>query len=260
MIFKLNDKKVDVIIPKTIPRLKPKYVTYLYENFYEEEEMFRELKKYKREDYCAEPVKTIGIWMSGGADSSLLAYVLAKKIKDEKLNIKLQPLSVRRGRPNNPIYAGNVIDFIEEDLNFKMNDHIVYYPDISNEYYREIQIFREKDNENFRYNKFEVLYSGITCNPPSDDTSISKNKERSRDEQTDRPLKTYNGIRYYMNPFFCINKKELRILYDQLKLTDKLFPITYSCEGMAEDTKTHTQHCEKCWWCEERFWAFGRYI
>ena len=36
MIFKLNDKKVNVIIPKTVPRLKPEYVTHLYENFYVE--------------------------------------------------------------------------------------------------------------------------------------------------------------------------------------------------------------------------------
>lgn len=259
MIFDINDKTVEVKIPETVPKLKNDHINYLYDNF-ESKEIFEELKRYEKSDHYDKKVETVGIWMSGGADSSLLAYVLAKKIKDENLDIKIQPLSVRRGRPNNPIYAGNVIDFIESDLGIQMNEHIIYYPPMEDSHYREIEVFREKDNENFRNNMFEILYSGITCNPPSNDKSIPKNKERTRDEDTERPLITYNGIRYYMNPFFCINKKELKMIYDLLDLTDKLFPVTYSCEGEAEDTKTHTQHCEKCWWCQERFWAFGRYV
>ena len=130
---------------------------------------------------------------------------------------------------------------------------------MEDEHYREIEVFREKDDENFRYNLFEILYSGITCNPP-DSAGLPKNKERTRDESAERPLCTYNGIRYYINPFFCINKKELRMLYDQLGITDKLFPLTFSCEGSVAQTKTHTQHCGQCWWCQERFWAFGRYV
>ena len=259
MIFNLNDKVVDVSIPSIVPKLKPEIIEYLYSN-YSSYEIYHKIQDYKKKDHYNKKVETIGIWMSGGADSSLLAYVLAKKIKDEKLNIKLQPLSVRRGRPNNPIYAGNVIDFIEEDLDIKMNDHIIYYPPMDDEHYREIEVFKDKDNENFKKNLFQILYSGITSNPPADDDTIPKNKERTRDEGAERPLITYNGIRYYMNPFFCINKQELRMIYDQLGLTDKLFPITYSCEGTPEQTKTHTRHCKKCWWCQERFWAFGRYV
>ena len=44
------------------------------------------------------------------------------------------------------------------------------------------------------------------------------------------------------------------------ELLDSLFPLTYSCEGSIEATKHHTQHCKKCWWCQERYWAFGRYV
>ena len=198
MIFNVNNIKVEVIIPNEVPKLKPGIADYVHAN-YKGEEVFEALRKYKRKDHHYVPVKTIGIWMSGGADSSLLTYVLAKKIKDEKLDIKIQPLSVRRGRPNNPIYAGNVIDFIEEDLGIKMNEHIVYYPPMEDEHYREIKVFKEKDNENFKKNLFQILYSGITCNPPADDESIPKNKERTRDENAKRDLVTYNGIRYYMN-------------------------------------------------------------
>lgn len=205
-------------------------------------------------------VETIGMWMSGGADSSMLAWCLAKFIKDNNLDIKIQPLSVRRGRPNNPIYAGNVIDFIEEDLNFKFNDHIVYYPPKNDPHQMEIQEFMDRDEENFNTNLIQIMYSGITCNPPENDTSISKNKERKRDESSVKPyfLEFHSGA--FINPWSNINKKYLAKIYDYFNLTDKLFPLTYSCEGAAEDTNTHTQHCGKCWWCEERMWAFGRLI
>jgi hypothetical protein len=250
---------MQIEIPKTIRRLKQIYIEELYSKF-KNDDIWRNIRHYGDECYEQQFVKFIGIWMSGGADSSMLAYLLAKKIKDENLNIKIQPLSVRRGRPNNPIYAGNVIDWIEEELNVKMNDHIVYYPPIDDEYQREIKEFWDRDDQNFRDNLFQILYSGITRNPPSNDNTISKNKERSRDDDADRPLKTENGVRFYINPFFDIDKKQLAELYKQYNITDTLFPLTYSCEGSAELTNTHTQHCEKCWWCEERYWAFGRYV
>ena len=205
-------------------------------------------------------VKTIGMWMSGGADSSLCAWMLCKKIRDENLPIRFQPLSVRRGRGWNPIYAGDVIDFIQEDLDFEMNGHIVYYPDINDEYQREIKEFRDRDVENFNTGLIDIMYSGITCNPPSDDRTISKNKERTRDEESERPLETWGGFAHYINPFFKINKKDVARMYDENGLTDKLFPLTRSCEGSDYESGNYTYHCGKCWWCEERLWAFGRLV
>lgn len=250
---------MQIEIPEKIRRLKQKYIDELYSK-YQGEEVFLQMQKYNGEFYEEKKVETIGIWMSGGADSSMLTYLLAKHIKENNLDIKIQPLSVRRGRPNNPIYAGNVIDFIEEELKIRMNGHIVYYPDINDEHQREIKEFWDRDNENFRKGLFQILFSGITKNPPKNDETISVNKERSRDEDADRPLVSENGIRYYINPFFDINKRDLAKLYKDHGVLETLFPITYSCEGDEITTKFHTKHCEKCWWCEERFWAFGRYV
>ena len=148
MIFNIDDKKVEVSIPEFVPKLKPDILKKFVEK-YDADEMLQQLKHVSKNDHYQKKVETIGIWMSGGADSSLLTYVLAKKIKDENLKINIQPLSVRRGRGWNPIYAGHVIDFIEQNLNIKMNNHIVYYPPMNDEHYREIQVFRDKDNENF---------------------------------------------------------------------------------------------------------------
>ena len=178
------NKTVEINIPSTTKRLKQQVLEDFFDSYkdadipaYENEEFLFELGSFEGSSDIEEiPVNVIGQWMSGGADSSLLAYLLCKKIRDEELDIKFQPISVRRGRPNNPIYAGNVIDFIEEDLGVDfILPHEVYYPPLDDEYMREIKIFWERDDYNFRHRKFEILYSGITSNPPADDSTISKN-------------------------------------------------------------------------------------
>ena len=132
MIFNVNNTKVEVLIPDIVPKLKPELADQLYAN-HEPNEIYEILRDYKRKDHYEKSVNTVGIWMSGGADSSLLAYVLAKKIKDENLDIKIQPLSVRRGRPNNPIYAGN-INYITTGKNVTNTEIITYkikYTDVN---------------------------------------------------------------------------------------------------------------------------------
>ena len=59
-------------------------------------------------------VNTLGIWCSGGTDSSLLLYLLCKEVQDKNLNIKVQPMSVRRQRPWNPVKASQVINKVIE--------------------------------------------------------------------------------------------------------------------------------------------------
>ena len=61
-----------------------------------------------------------------------------------------------------------------------MNEHIIYYPDITDEYQREIKEFRDRDVDNFNSGLIDILYSGITYGPPENDKTISKNKERTR--------------------------------------------------------------------------------
>jgi len=253
---------MNIKIPKTFKRYAPSVMNKLTDLGY-----FDDVDEIKNKSHLigldvleeleVKETKIIGLWMSGGADSSLLAWMLCKKIRDEHLDIDFQPLSVRRGRPNNPIYAGNVVDFIEDDLGIKMKEHVVYYPDKEDEYQIEIKEFRDRDMENFNNCFIDIMYSGITSNPPEDDDSIPLNKERTRDESADKPIESWGGFAYYINPFFQINKKGVAKLYDQFGLTRRLFPLTYSCEGPADRTNTHTQHCGKCWWCLERVWAFG---
>ena len=53
-----------------------------------------------------------------------------------------------------------------------------------------------------------------------------------------------------------LTKKQLAKIYKDFNLLETL-PLTYSCEEYGLDTM---DHCGKCWWCQERFWAFGRLV
>ena len=78
------------------------------------------------------PIKRIGMWCSGGADSSLLLYVTLHKIIKDNLPIAIQPFTVRRPRPWNPPHAMDAIFKIRELLNLNgpgiLDDHIIYVP------------------------------------------------------------------------------------------------------------------------------------
>lgn len=208
-------------------------------------------------------VTDIGMWVSGGIDSAMTTYLLCKMIKDNNLPVTFHPFSSRRGRPWNPMYAMDVTDFIrgELDLSYQqMAEHVVYYPDESlGSDYIEIDIFTEKDTLHFKENIVQIMYSGVTANPPIDDKTISRNKERTRDDEEIKKLFWESETRSFINCFSNTNKKIMKTLYDKFNLIDNLFPITRSCEGSDYETGNYTYPCEKCWWCEERNWAFGRY-
>ena len=54
--------------------------------------------------------------------------------------------------------------------------------------------------------------------------------------------------------FRNINKREIKKIYEDLEVLKTLFPATFSCES----TDNVKYHCGKCWWCQERHWAFEK--
>jgi 7-cyano-7-deazaguanine synthase in queuosine biosynthesis len=102
------------------------------------------------------------------------------------------------------------------------------------------------------------VYGATTSTPSEEDLKSFKVQttdyiSASRDPNTSKEL--HSPIGYY-RPFFNIDKKQIKNMYDELGLTETLFPITRSCDN----PKVKTGHCNgKCWWCEERKWAFGTY-
>lgn len=213
-------------------------------------------------------IKTIGIWMSGGADSSLLCYLLAKEIKVKNLPVKIQPLTVQK-RPNifESIPVKNkIIEIL--DVEHIFNEHIIYHaPSEGWQTKAYLSMFATKNRENIRNNLFQALFSGITTNPPREvqeqfQWGVLEDVESKRGSHLMKDTVRYfteteNQIKYEFleyKPFFNINKKDIAELYKENNLLESLFPLTRSCE----DRNFLQGHCGKCWWCEERRWAFER--
>lgn len=210
-------------------------------------------------------VTTIGIWMSGGADSSLLCYLLAEKIIKEKLPVKIQPITVDYKRPF-AYKAVSIRILIEHLLNAKniFNEHTVYHPP-ENTIWTPKELaeqFHIRNYENFKNNKFQVLYSGITTNPPVEDqktfkwgilTDVESKRSANIKKETIRYFEKDGGEFFEIKPFFNVNKKALAHIYKEKNLLSTLFPLTRSCEKIG----TVHGHCGDCWWCDERKWAFG---
>ena len=215
-------------------------------------------------------IYTIGIWLSGGADSALLCYLLANKIIQDQLPLQIQPITVDYKRPFRFI-AGDVVAEIKKLLppNDIFKEHLVYNPpsDTTWSHAELTARFHQLNEIHVRENKFQVLYSGITTNPPIDvqekfnwgvlpdvevkrGSTVPKIKVRHIVQQEHDIVYEF----YEIKPFFDLTKQDIASLYISSGVENTLFPVTRSCEDL-----TSTEgHCGKCWWCEERFWAFGR--
>ena len=212
------------------------------------------------------PIETAGIWLSGGADSSLLCYMIADKIKRENHTIKIQPVSVQK-RPGE-MTTSNVLIKIKEllDADDIFKDHIIYQTPndwVGEEY---SSLFKTKHHEHLKNKTYDLIYSGITSNISVEEQiklgqNIAPDVEKVRGSDIDKQLIYYSNFFYNnelreeieVRPFFNVTKKSIAEKYIELGLLDTLFPITKSCE----DRSVTEGHCGKCWWCLERKWAFG---
>jgi 7-cyano-7-deazaguanine synthase in queuosine biosynthesis len=194
----------------------------------------------------------VGLSLSGGADSSLLLYILLAN-KKETLEV-FTLASDLKGRTSAKI-AANVIDkCIELTGNNKINHHVVYV-DMQND----DKLFR-LPREMIVENKINIMYTAVTANPPKDIadnflTPIENSEHTKRDPAIYRPIINSN----WCFPFFNIDKIKIAEMYESLGLIDTLFPLTRSCE-LEYPPSNFLGHCDKCWWCKERFWGFKRLL
>lgn len=195
--------------------------------------------------------KRVGIKLSGGADSAVLTYLLAKYKTEERPDIEFMPVTnVCKQKPYNQIHADKVIGFIENRFGFKFREHMV------------IKNIEEEDFGRFHDHNVDMLYNAklidehfiaITSFPPEGamdmtGTHYIEGLDRTRNI---KPTKEGRSNR----PFYNLDKVGIAELYDRFDLLDDLFPLTRSCEAHTHD---FSKHCGSCWWCRERQWAFGR--
>jgi len=197
-------------------------------------------------------ITRIGIKMSGGADSSIVAYILSKYIIEERPDIKLIPITVNHfGKLYQYQFSKKIIQFIKNNVGDVFLEHYLDECKTGDTY---ASTQNQLVDQLYKKRIIQQHYVGITQNPPNDIMDIIGWNGPLDDRSPHIIRDTITGTSY--KPLININKKGVKELYETFGLLKTLFPLTRSCE---EFTNNFSKHCEKCWFCKERYWGFEKY-
>ena len=188
----------------------------------------------------------IGLALSGGADSALLLYLLAKMVKDRalssdiicmhgidtKMKISVQPAEQIVEYVRNKFKNVNII---LETFSYAIDPKKLNKNDYHQPYY----------NEYMKRHNIPKIIRAVTQGMPNSGRPI-----------VDRDIPPEKLIKYSKDditlPFGAVDKRWVKLQYRYQGIMD-LANMTVSC---IADQK---EPCRECWWCKERLWAFGNY-
>lgn len=195
------------------------------------------------------PVGPVGVLASGGADSSIVLYLLMK-YSDQPIHILT--LSNAKKNYTNSFIVPNIINWCIKKTG---NNNIVYHNWFAEE---QTQTSLSTLPTKLLSNKtIKTLYIGDTCYPSDEiNHAFAANGYDVFQDKNDRNPNTVRptSIACFYYPFTNYNKKKIAQVYIKENVME-LFDLTRSCESFD---LINTGHCGKCWWCQERFWAFGK--
>lgn len=176
--------------------------------------------------------KVTNLLFSGGMDSTILLYLIAKDIQERNIDTKI--ICHAFGNSYKRKNLNPIIDYIQNKFN--INIKLIMYR--NNYWIRDIvrQILELYGG---------VVYSG--CNKVVVDEFIPT-KYIQHDTPPVRGA-AYNE--FHIRPFIEINKINIVDIYLQENLID-LMKMTHSC-GTLKNT-----HCGECYFCMERAWAANK--
>jgi len=214
--------------------------------------------------------KKIGISISGGADSALLAFLICSNTNAD-IHFTNQ-IRMWRTRPWQEHVADTVIDWFKNRFknNFYLHRNLIppelewseNGPTFIDEYGKiksGNRVILRSHNEYVAHRyKLDALYGGVNQNP-----SINiEGSLKDRDEENSylSPYFIHDGI-HICHPLVNVKKDFIIKQYVKHEILD-LLDITRSCEGEFEDINYKTYipgqvvpTCGKCFWCKEREWG-----
>ena len=201
--------------------------------------------------------------VSGGADSSIMAYILAKYRHDFNLDLEfIFASSVNQHLPYQFQFAKGVIEYINSVYPLGNYQHVHNMNRGFDFYASDQDLLTNPIHENS--SEHILQWAGITANPPMEEMKKNSMFTDLRPDERDRKsIKNITGAEweeeiglYKCNyPFVNIDKRGIAELYRYFNVMDDLFPLTRSCE---KSTTNFESHCGTCWFCLERQWGFGK--
>lgn len=244
------------------------------------------------------PPNKVVINLSGGLDSAALLFLLCTYFPDVKKHIFTgdnanHPFEFVRAKnivkfimttmPNHNIKSHDILPYnskdpavLDEVKQLVSNDPNYYYSRFPLEsfsdqhdtdqisFYRKIAkpLINER-NVNFIKEKYNCSrnLAAMTQNPPNKEMErlqFANLAETKRNEDCNN-VHVFNIDGGNYHPFARVNKLFVKGIYEKHDLMESLFRLTSSCVGGADITEYYTKPCEKCFWCHEKKWAFGKF-
>jgi hypothetical protein len=179
--------------------------------------------------------------LSGGADSALTLYIMAKclydkKRTDETLNcIYIQNISKRYKDPGTKVPL--LINYVESKFAGV-----------------KIKLWKVKA-ETTDKNKGPILQKNAD-NAGGKDSIVINSIQRGpkfikgfRDKES-----LITGQMFKYRPYVNVDKRFFAYQYKKFDLMGEYYNLTVSCTS-----ESHSIPCRKCNWCQEKYWAFGSY-
>jgi hypothetical protein len=170
--------------------------------------------------------RKIGIFCSGGFDSTLLLFICLSIIKEENLDTHLQVFTVPR-HDDSIVHAQRVVDYMNRRFNISLSIRAVGDPDL--EHYKQVS---SGLGPALQY--CDQILLGDTTNP--EEVPNGPDRVRSMNEQ-------------FVQPFMDSTKRSTVMLSIEVDFIE-CQTLTHTC------TESKTVRCGWCWQCRERAWAF----
>lgn len=190
----------------------------------------------------------IGISLSGGADSTLLAFLLMTTYKNDLhfFTYASKEKSYRTVKSSSDVISKCI------ELTGKIN----CYHHIKYDYTQERNNFFDYLTTQVDTKTVDIIYTGTTSAPPDEvqktfTEQLQPDIKARRNSNLKKPIWSHENKLFH--PLINFNKKNVFDLYKQYNLLKTLYPLTNSCEKLDQSFG----HCGKCWWCQERIWAFN---
>lgn len=198
--------------------------------------------------------KTLGVSMSGGADSTMLCYLLAKTIKKRDLQITIQPYSGYDTWA--PLDSKGVIEIVQYIQN-KFPTVDIQWP-ISTVFDTNGD-FEPKDKNMYirplidklvTHNVVDLVMNGISMGPPLEVQQTFTDLDNKINVRRLPGYHLWNEVERASDnlaPFKYVDKRFIIQCYKDFNRKE-LLEMTNSCTAPQGN-------CGECWWCQERSWA-----
>tara|TARA_B110000902_G_C14214129_1_gene552495 strand:- start:106 stop:798 length:693 start_codon:yes stop_codon:yes gene_type:complete len=200
-------------------------------------------------------IENIGLSLSGGMDSALILWCLVEMLRgreDYWRDVKIWCMhgyDTHRTKTHSYEAAQRVLDWVKwyhRDTTIIQPLHVFAY-DKTRADQSKMQFHKPNEEYLKRRRKCDVVITGIT----QDHTGHGRTNNQTNAYFSNQDLAAETKISWRY-PFGAVNKEFIAHQYKHYELHG-LRAITVSCTA---DSKTP---CQKCFWCQERFWAFGDY-